>query len=375
MNTISSTIILSANSSRYIYNFRSSTVKAFIDKGYKVICLAPKDDFSNRLNSLGCELINIRIDNKGTNPFKDIFLLLRMLYIYKKINPKVVFHFTIKNNIYGTIAAYLTNTKAVNNITGLGTAFIHKNLTSFFVKLLYKISQPLASSVYCQNQDDYEYLLKEKLVPKSILKKLPGSGVDVSRFTPELKNKYPETYKDFRFLFSGRILADKGFYELIAAMDEINNEEIRCNLWVCGFVDDLNKSSISLEQVIEYQKNYEWFIWLGSVDAIEETLAQVDCLVLPSYREGMPRSVLEACSLEIPVVATNVSGCRNIISHNFNGLLCEPRNTNSLKSALELMLNFSLDRRKEMGKSGRERILKYYDEKFVVQAALKELLF
>ncbi len=375
MSTISSTIILSANSSWYLYNFRSSTVKAFINEGYKVVCLAPKDNFSKRLKSLGCEFIHIRIDNKGTNPLRDIFLLLKMFYIYKKIKPKLVFHFTIKNNIYGTIAAYLANTKSVNNITGLGTAFIRKNIISLVVKLLYKISQPLASSVYCQNDDDYDFLLKEKLVPSESLKKLPGSGVDVSRFDPRLKNKYLKAQSDFRFLFSGRVLADKGFNELVTALGLINKEKIRCNLWVCGFADDLNKSSISLKQIFEYQDKYQWFKWLGSVDAIEETLAQVDCLVLPSYREGMPRSVLEACSLEIPVVATNVSGCRNIISHNFNGLLCEPRNTKSLKSALELMLNFSSDRRKEMGKRGRERILKYYDEKFVVQAALKELLF
>ena len=367
-------VILSANTSWYLYNFRSSTIKAFIKEGYRVICLSPKDDFSSRLQGLGCQVIQLKIDNKGTNPIKDFILMVRMFFLYKKINPKIVFHFTIKNNIYGTLAAYFANVKAVNNITGLGTAFIQKNFISRVVKFLYRITQPLADVVYCQNIEDYHLLVSEGLVAKDLLKQLPGSGVDVRRFHPNLKKKYTKEHKIFTFLFSGRLLADKGFNELISAFKIINDKKIKCNLWVCGFVDQLNKSSIAIHQINDYQREFEWFTWLGSVDQIEETLAQVDCLVLPSYREGMPRSILEACSMEIPVITTDVPGCRNIISNQYNGLLCKSKDIESLKDALALMMNMSPDVRQEMGKNGRKHILKYYDERLVIQEAVKELI-
>jgi glycosyltransferase involved in cell wall biosynthesis len=372
MSVPQSTITFSANTSWYLYNFRSSTIKAFLNEGHQVVCLSPKDKYSVKLSNLGCKWIPLKIDNKGTNPVKDFILFIKMFLLYRKLRPKIAFHFTIKNNIYGTFAAYLSKVRSINNVTGLGTAFIKNNFTSYIVRFLYKLSQPLAHRIYCQNEEDFEYLLAEKLTPKDSLRLLPGSGVDLHKFHPNTRILNNDKNKKFHFLFAGRIIADKGVLELIEAFKSIDQKSFKCDLWMCGFLDSVNRSSISLDQFEEW-KSFEWFNWLGPIESMETVMAKVDCLVLPSYREGMPRSILEACAMEIPVITTNVPGCRNVVSNKINGLICNPKDAHSLQNALEQMMNMSLDSRKLLGVNGRLLVKEKYDERFVIQAALDEL--
>jgi len=238
-------IILSANTSWYLYNFRKSTILAFLDEGYGVVCLSPRDEYSIKLQSLGCDWQQLNIDNKGINPLSDLYLLARMFLKYRKIKPIAIFHFTVKNNIFGTFASFLARIPAINNVTGLGTAFINNNIISFIVRMLYRLSQPLAHKVFCQNQDDFDLLKMRGLVPAKSLALLPGSGVDLARFHPDLRKPFQDHKRIFRFIYSGRMLADKGLYELMHAMSDINKLEIQCHLWVCGFADAKNKSAIS----------------------------------------------------------------------------------------------------------------------------------
>lgn len=365
-------VTLSANTSWYLYNFRASTIQAFIEQGFQVICLSPKDEYSRKLQALGCEWRDIRVDNKGTNPLKDFLLFLNFFLFYKKVRPLITFHFTIKNNIYGTFAAFLLNVPVINNITGLGTAFINKNITSMFVSILYKLSQPLAQKVCCQNQEDFDLLVKQQLVPVHSLELLPGSGVNLKRFHPSLRNSFRGQKRVFRFLFAGRMLADKGLHELIGAMKIINNNDRRCDLWMCGFTDSKNISAIPSE-ILEEWKILKWIKWIGATDSIEKIMAEVDCVVLPSYREGMPRCILEANAMALPVVATDVPGCRNIVSHGHNGLLCSPQSIPSLKEAMTVMLQMSEARRELMGDEGHKIVTQNYDEQLVVQSAINEV--
>lgn len=334
-----------------------------------MVCLSPEDDYSAKLKSIGCEWIALPMDNKGSNVANDVRLVLRFVAYYRDLKPVAAFHFTIKNNVYGTWAAKLNGIPAVNNVSGLGTAFIRKGLVSSMVRLLYRLSQPLAHRVFCQNEEDFQLLRAARLVPSKRLVLLPGSGVDLQRFHPGLRCVSPGT---FRFLYAGRMLADKGLHELLEAVLSINAAGVRCELWLCGFPGVENVSAISQEQLEEWSAR-PGVRWLGPSDCIEEVYAQVDCVVLPSYREGMPRSLLEAGAMGLPVVTTNVPGCRNIVTDGHNGLLCEAKSAESLRKAMEAMLALSPEERTHMGAAGRRLVEEEYDEQLVVKAALDVL--
>ena len=362
-------ITLSANTSWYLYNFRKSTITRFIKEGYKVICISPKDEHTNNLINLGCEWFNLKMNNKGSNPFSDIKIIFRLLFLYIKFKPVASFHFTIKNNIYGTWAAFISNTPAINNISGLGTAFIRKGLTSSIVRMLYRSSQPFAKRIYCQNEEDYNLLIKKNLIPENKLYLLPGSGVDIKRFKPYLSVNDDRL---FRFLYVGRLLADKGLFELIEAMENINLEKPKCSLWICGFTNSDNISAIS-ERDIKNWKSIPNIKWIKPNNEIENVMKNVDCVVLPSYREGMPRSLLEAGAMGLPSVTTDVPGCRNIIQSGVNGFLCEAKNRKSLELAMLKMLNMSQKDILRMGNTARNIVVKKFDEKIVIDTAMDAL--
>lgn len=333
-----------------------------------MVCLSPPDDYSQKIvDDLGAEWLSLPMDNMGSNPIKDIFLVIKFWRIYRKLKPLAAFHFTIKNNVYGTWAARLAGVPAINNVSGLGTAFIRSGLLGVIVRLLYKLSMPMAYKVFCQNQEDYKLLIENKLVPVARLSILPGSGVDLERFRPGLVTPHKD---HFRFLFAGRLLADKGLCELINAVKLVNAGGARCVLWLCGFTDVDNVSAIKKHE-LDAWLDIAGVEYLGSSDSMEEIYAQADCVVLPSYREGMPRNLLEAGAMGLPVIATDVPGCRSIVTDGFNGLLCEVKNSDSLAQAMIKMLEMEDAERGIMGKNGRARVESDYDEESVVEAALQ----
>lgn len=362
------TIILTANSSWYLYNFRGSSIKRLLSKDYKVICISPHDHYTSSLQSMGCNWHEIRMNSKTKNPFIDLRLTYDLFRAYKHYKPMVIFHFTIKPNIYGTWAATLLGIPSINNISGLGTAFLQSGLLNFFVRFLYKISQSFAHLIFCQNDEDYELLVNKNLVPKNKLYKLPGSGVDIKRFNPTLKEHHPKN-KIFTFLYVGRMLEDKGLLELVEAVSKMNSSGQICNLILCGFAQNDNHSDIP-EPLLEAWSLLPGIFWMGPSDEVEQVMAGVDAVVLPSYREGMPKSILEALAMELPVVATNVPGCNNIVDNNINGFLCEARNSASLERALKKMLFISTEDRQKMGEEGRKKVKKYFDEEIVIQSLL-----
>ena len=363
-------VSLSANTSWYLYNFRQSTIKAFLNMNYEVLCISPKDEYTKYLESLGCNCINLKMNNKGINPFKDILIVFRLFFIYFKYKPIAAFHFTIKNNIYGTWASFFSNTPAINNISGLGTAFITTGMISKIVRLLYKCSQPFAHRVFCQNQEDLDLLINKKLIKKDKLYLLPGSGVDLKRFHSNLvKNNANDK---FTFLYVGRLLADKGMFELIDAFKNLRTKKNNCQLWICGLLNADNISSISKSQI----KGWKSIIGIEFIEPrrdIENVYKKVDCVVLPSYREGMPKTLLEAGSMGLPAVATNVPGCRNIIQDNVNGFLCRAKDARDLEQAMIKALNLSRNDYEKMSINARNIVENNFDEKIVIDSALDAL--
>jgi glycosyltransferase involved in cell wall biosynthesis len=368
LTIIPSTIVLSSNTSWYLYNFRASTIRRLRSEGFSVVCISPEDNYSRKLvDDLDCQWLPLNMSNQGSNPFSDARLVYQFYRYYNKLKPAAALHFTIKNNVYGTWASRMLGIPAINNISGLGTAFIRTGMVSAIVRLLYKTSQPFAHRVFCQNEEDFAQLVDSKLVARQRLELLPGSGVDLERFHPSSQKVHSGP---FRFLFAGRMLADKGLFELIAAVRGINTQGMQCALWLSGFSDVDNVSAISHEQLAAWaeQPGVEW---LGPTDSIEHLYGAVDCVVLPSYREGMPRSLLEAGAMGLPVIATNVPGCRHIVEDGHNGLLCEERDSESLRKAMLKMLSMPAADRLTMGRNGRILAAQKYDENHVVEATIR----
>jgi len=257
----------------------------------------------------------------------------------------------------------------VNNVSGLGTAFIRRGPVGALVRALYKLSQPLAARVFCQNAEDFDLLVEQRLVPVERLVLLPGSGVDLDRFHPRLRAARAAG-APLRLLYAGRMLADKGLNELVAALAQVNAREVRCELTLCGFAGAENVSAIGEEQLQAWAQQ-PGVRWAGPSDDMPRVYAEADAVVLPSYREGMPRSLLEAAAMGLPSVATDVPGCRHIVKDGVNGLLCTVRSAQALAEALERLLSLSDSERDALGAAGRARVAAEFGEHLVVAAALR----
>lgn len=361
------TIAISANTSWYIYNFRKNTILKLIDTGHKVIAVAPKDEYSQKLIDLGCTFITIDIDKGGTNPFKDLKTLFDFYRIFNKNRIDVVLNFTPKNNIYSTLAAYLNNVKIINNIAGLGILFINESVSSKIARLLYKVSQSKASKIFFQNENDKELFLSENLAPQHLTDRLPGSGVDLKRFELQEANDDGRV----KFLLIARMLFDKGVGHYVDAarlLKEKYGDKVEFRL--LGFLDVDNPSAVSKDQmnlwVNEGVVNY-----LGTSDSVEHEIAEVDCMVLPSfYREGVPKSLLEAGAMGKPIVTSDNVGCRETVDDGINGFLCDLRSTESLILQLDKMINLTHEQRLEMGRASRTKIEREFDEQIVINKYL-----
>jgi glycosyltransferase involved in cell wall biosynthesis len=360
-------IAISANTSWYIYNFRKNTIAALLQQGYQVIAIAPEDEYSDKLSELGCKFIDIKIDQGGTNPVRDIKTFFDFYHIYKTTKIDVVLNFTPKNNIYSTLAAHFNNTKAINNIAGLGILFINESITSKIAKFLYKISQSKASKLFFQNEEDRQLFLENKITTMVPTDRLPGSGVDLSRFT---LTPAPDDNK-VRFLLIARMLYDKGIQQYVDAARNLK-QKYGTNVELCllGFLDVNNPSAVSTVDMNSWVE--EGIInYLGVSDNVEQEIAKVDCMLLPSYyREGVPKSLLEAGSMGKPIVTTDSVGCRETVDDGINGYLCEPRSSESLTEKLSLIIEMSHEQRLEMGLKSREKIQKEFDEKIVINKYL-----
>jgi glycosyltransferase involved in cell wall biosynthesis len=355
-------IAIVINTSWNIFNFRLSLVKALLAEGHEVLAIAPQDDYSDRLIAVGCKFIPVKME-KGTNPFTDLLLTHRLYKAYKAAKPDVILHYTIKPNIYGAIAAHWAGIPAINNVSGLGTVFITKDYISAIALRLYKLSFKYPAKVFFQNNDDRRLFLLNKLVVANNTEVLPGSGINLQEFVPAPHFKRNE---QFTFLMVARILYDKGIVEFIQACKIVQEEfpDIKCQL--LGKVDERSRSGIkkiNLEEwlatgVVEY---------LGKTDDVADRISEADCIVLPSYREGTPRTLLEAAAMGKPIIATNVPGCREVVQEGGNGFLCRVRNAEDLADKMKQMLRTDNNKLEQMGRTSRQIAITRFDDRIVIQ--------
>lgn len=371
-------VMIFSNTAWYLANFRSNLIRALLLRGYEVVAVAPADEHVQRIEALGCRFLPVKMANASTNPFSDILLSLQLLIIFIREQPSVFLGYTVKPNVYGGLIARLLSVPAVNNIAGLGTAFISENWITRVVEGLYRFGLEKAVKVFFQNSDDLELFLERGLVRKERIDLIPGSGVDINWFSPayrppKIENGSSSMSKDcVVFLLPARLLWDKGVGEFVTAARKLVSEGARAEFQLLGFLDAKNRTAISQAQIDAWVS--EGVVsYLGVMTDVRPAIAQADCVVLPSYREGVPRSLLEAASMGKPLITTDAIGCREVVDDGVTGLLCMLKSSEDLAAKMKLFLTMSPDSRRLMGHHGREKILKEFDERIVIDRYLSTL--
>jgi glycosyltransferase involved in cell wall biosynthesis len=356
------------NTSWNIYNFRMNFVKALLAKGFEVHTVAPEDDFTHYLKEAGCIHHPLKMDSRGINPIKDTALIIELWSIYRKINPDVVLHYTIKPNVYGSLAASFLGIPAINNVCGLGTVFLKKNLWSRVAIFLYRWTFRFPKKVFFQNPDDRDLFVSRKLVPETSVDLLPGSGIDLKHFapTPFTRNK------KFTFLLISRLITDKGIMEYVEAVKMLKARGTDARFQILGAKDPKHQRGIPVE-VIDSWVADNTIEYLGTTRDVQPFIKAADCVVLPSYREGAPHTLLEAASCAKPIVATNVPGCHSVVEDNYNGFLCRMKDAEDLAGKMQLMAALDDATLRQFGENGRKKMEQEFDEALVIDKYMEAL--
>lgn len=360
-------ILVSTNTSWNIINFRSSLVRALVADGYDVVAVAPSDAYSTQLSDIGCRHVPINMDRKGKSPFRDMLLLLGYLKTMRSEKPDIFLGWTIKPNIYGTLAARVVGVQAINNVSGLGNAFMANGWLARIAKFLYRIALNRSSCVFFQNSTDAELFINSRIVKTEQVRLLPGSGVNIDRFSPTVFEARDVNDPPV-FILIARILWDKGIGEYVEAARIVKSRFPDARFQLLGFLDDDNSSAVPREAVDGWVQ--EGIIdYLGQTDDVRPHMAAASCVVLPSYYpEGTPRSLLEAAAMGKPIITTDTPGCRNVVSDGENGWICRPRDALDLADRMLRFIEASGEHRLSMSQKSRLKAEQEFDERLVIGA-------
>jgi len=361
-------IILFANTEWYLYTFRLSLAQALRGKGHEVVLVSPPGKYSRRLEEAGFRWISFPLSRRGANPLAELATIWRLRNLYRTEKPDIVHHFTIKCVLYGSLAARLAGVhihRIINAITGLGFVFIDQGWQAGgrrgLVKLLYRIALKNTQVVF-QNEDDRRLFLEMGLVTEAQVCLIPGSGVDIARFglAPASAEAAVllQPAAPVLVVLPARMLWDKGVGEFVEAARILKGQGIAARFALVGDTDPHYPACVPEKQLNEWQSSgiVEWWGWQEDMPAVYR---QADIVCLPSYREGLPRTLVEAAACGRALVATDVPGCRSIVRPGQNGLLAPVRDAKALAGALcTLILDAGL--RQKMGCCGREIAVREY---------------
>jgi glycosyltransferase involved in cell wall biosynthesis len=366
-------ILFVSNTAWSLYNFRLGLMNALESQGFTISFCSSYDEYADRLKEKEFQYIKIDLDRKGLNPFKELTTIFSFYKIYKKEKPDLILHFTIKPNIYGGIAAKLNGIDFIDVITGLGFAFTHKGLLTKIVEFLYRISLRFSRKVIFLNEDDLNSFVNKKIVQKEKVKLILSEGVNIDYFSPIFCSRVKKERNKFVFLYLGRILKDKGVEVLVSAYKKVKQVYPKTELWFLGPIDAGNPSTISQNEIKDWEKD-NLIKYLGTVLDVRSFICKADCVVLPSYyKEGVPRSLLEAASMEKPIITTDAVGCREVVDNDKNGFLVPIKDFKGLTKAMIKMLEIGSNKCQEMGKLGREKVMREFNEKDVIRKYLEAI--
>ncbi len=368
-----------ANTSWSIYKLRLYLIEKLIEKGFTIFVLAPRDPYTARFEYLpGVTYIELRpITVKSISPKRTTLLYRELLRHYRTIRPDLIFHYTIKANLFGTRAAARAGIPSVSVITGLGYAFAGYGWLQSIAKFLYKKELRYSTEVWFLNEDDRHIFISQQLIRPEKTFLLPGEGVDTSAFypapyTPQISIDPDAAKKEVTFLLIGRIIRHKGIYEFIEATRLLKQKNLNIRCQLLGFFDDKNPVAIPRHEIEEWTKA-GLITYLGHTDNVAPFIEQADCIVLPSYREGLPLSLLEGASMCKALLATDTPGCRVLIDEGVNGYLCREKDAADLAKKMAVYYHLPAEAKTKMGQAGREKVLSAFTREKVAAIYLEKI--
>jgi glycosyltransferase involved in cell wall biosynthesis len=368
-------IIIVANTTWNIYNFRLNIIRKLLAEGHEVIVIAPVDKFIFYTETLP-QVLHVPVYNlfrDSVNPIQDLKLFYELLRLYKKYKPDLILHYTVKPNIWGGFAAKILGIPSIAVVTGLGYSLIHEGWINLVTRMLYGFSLPLHRKVIFENTDDKNLFEKEGLVKTSKTMAIKGCGVDTTFFSP---NGDTRNHEEITFTFIGRLLYDKGVKEFINAAKIVRREKPAVQFWIIGEIDKENPSAVSNEDLMKWIRDPS-IHYHGATENIRKYIERSDCIVLPSYREGMPKVIMESMAMERAVITTDTAGCRETVDESINGFLVPVRDSNALANAMLKFISLNKEEQSEMGKAGRAKVLNEFDDRIIANnlyAAIEEFL-
>lgn len=348
---------------------RRRLVESLMEHGYDVTILTTGTEEEIRVaRKNNFNIIDIRSSRE--NVFEIFNYIRNLRRVIRTTKPDLCLTFTIRPTIWGNFACRMMNVPVISNITGIGRLFSENRITFLLARKLYKVALIKTRCVFFQNKDDYDLFLSHHFIKEENAKIIPGSGVDTEYFSPasvSLQNP-------FTFLFIGRLLIDKGIVEFIRAAEIIKRKYPDVVFQIVGPLWDQNLKSNSFSQKeLNHWISAGTVIYKGSTLDVRKFIAAADCIVLPSYREGMSNVLLEAGSMSKPCIATNVTGCREIVEDGVTGYLCKVADARDLADKMEMMLNTSLEKRENMGREARKKMKDKFEKSIVINEYLRAI--
>jgi glycosyltransferase involved in cell wall biosynthesis len=361
-----------SNSAWSLYNFRMDVIRCLHKEGYNILVIAPNDEFSQMLIDEGCRYVPLDFNNRSENPLQDFKLYRQLKNIYKEHKPDLIFHYVIKPNIYGSLAAASLSIKSIAVITGLGYSFAKKNWLYRIVRLLYKRALKRTELIWFLNNEDAKMFISEKIVPIEKMKVLPGEGVNTEYFSINALHA-ERTAKEFTFLMSTRLLKSKGISVYADAARILKRKGYNAGFQLIGFFEKHHPDSVTESELKKWET--EGLIrYSGFAKDVRPYLLNADCFVFPSsYNEGVPKCLMEAASMELPVITSFNRGCKEVVLNNSNGYLCNVNDPFDLADKMEKMINLSAEERSRMGKNGRELVMQKFNVTNIIEEYVSTL--